>query len=257
MHTKTLDHNAVTERVLTYRWLSVQIARRFVFSLPSWVDGDDVQAAADLGLVEAANRFDAGYGVPFVPYAKLRITGAVRDELRARDPLSRSARQQLTQLQRVTQTPTEPASVLPVRSAAPLLAKRGEMLRMDVLQAHSQPALCGVEVADHVQLEEVVLRRERLRFFAIALVALPPRLAVVVPCDSEAISLRTLAARCGVSMSTVSRQRTVARLWLNAAVACYDGVPIVNSQSFTPALQGYLRRVTLQAAATAWSWQVR
>lgn len=249
MHTKMLAQQQVAEQVLSHRWLSVAIARRFGFMLPGWVDRDDVQAAADLGLVESASRFDAGYGVPFAPYARLRITGAIRDELRARDPLSRMARQQLTRLQQARNMaafgvdPTGMSGQAQIGGWQPPAAGRAAVF----FQPLSLPLI--TDIADGQLVEDVVLSRERLRFVTVALVALPPHLAVMVPCSAETVSLRTLAKRSGVSVSTVSRQRTVALAWLRAAVGFYDGVPVANPQPFGPELRRYLARVTSQAAA--------
>ena len=46
------------------------------------VDGDDLSSAAFLGLIDADDRFEPGRGVPFEAYARLRIRGAIIDELR-------------------------------------------------------------------------------------------------------------------------------------------------------------------------------
>lgn len=257
MRTETSTQQMVTQRVLGHRWLSVAIANRFVWTLPQWVDRDDVQAAADLGLVEAAFRFDAGYGVPFVPYARVRITGAIRDELRARDPLSRLARQQLTEWQRAGETLTGllGRTVGTADVAATLAGEHADLPRFDVWQQYSLTDPLVVDVADGVELEEVVVSRERVRFVTVAVLALPARLAAVVSCSGEAVSLRTLADRYGVSVSTVSRQRAVALTWLHAAIAFYDGVPVASNEPLRSDLRGYLRRVTIQAASTAWSRQ--
>jgi len=255
MHTETSMQQMLTQRVLSHRWLSVEIAKRFVWTLPQWVDRDDVQAAADLGLVEAASRFDAGYRVPFVPYARVRITGAVRDELRSRDPLSRSARQRLTQHQHAVEALTSQLgrTVTTAEVIASLAFERADVTRFDRWQQQCLSESFERDVADSVELEEVVVSRERVRFVTVAVLALPAPLAAVVPCNSEVVPLRTLAARYGVSVATVSRQRSVALAWLNAAVGFYDGVPVAKTQSFGPDLRGYLRRVTLQAASMAWS----
>lgn len=255
MHAETSMQQILTQRVLSHRWLSVAIAKRFFFTLPQWVDCDDVQAAADLGLVEAASRFDAGYGVPFVPYARVRITGAVRDELRARDPLSRLARQRLTEFEQARETLTGllGRTVTTTEVIATLAGDRAEQVRFDRWQQQRLPEPFVVDVTDGLELEEVVVSRERVRFVTVAVLALPSPLAAVVPCLSDAVPLRTLADRYGVSVATVSRQRTAARAWLHAAIAFYDGVPVAENQPFGPDLRGYLRRVTVQAASTAWS----
>lgn len=49
---------------------------------------DELESAGYLGLVEAADRFDPGKGIPFVQFAKIRIRGAVIDSIRKNSHLS-------------------------------------------------------------------------------------------------------------------------------------------------------------------------
>ncbi len=53
---------------------------------------DDVISAAYLGLTQAAERYDARRGEPFIAFAEQRIRGAVYDELRRADILPRRLR---------------------------------------------------------------------------------------------------------------------------------------------------------------------
>lgn len=61
------------------------IARKLVTRLPSSVEVDDLISAGSLGLVEAADRFELGRGVPFEAFARTRIRGAMVDSLRSDD----------------------------------------------------------------------------------------------------------------------------------------------------------------------------
>lgn len=70
------------------RRIAVRVGRR----VPDSVREDDLVAAAMLGLAEAADRFDETRGQPFVAFAEKRIRGAVLDELRRGDLMSRRAR---------------------------------------------------------------------------------------------------------------------------------------------------------------------
>ena len=54
---------------------------------------DDVESAAQVGLIDAVDRYDPDRGVPFEGYAGLRIRGAILDELRRLDDRSRGDRQ--------------------------------------------------------------------------------------------------------------------------------------------------------------------
>lgn len=70
-----------------------KIARR----VPRWIDREDLVAAARLGLVDAARRYDPdnARGATFATFAGPRVAGAVLDWLRAQDPVSRSYRARL------------------------------------------------------------------------------------------------------------------------------------------------------------------
>lgn len=68
------------------------LVARFVVQLPSHLDPQDLTSAAIIGLIHAADRFDPGRGVQFKTFAEQHIRGAIIDELRACDPLSRTVR---------------------------------------------------------------------------------------------------------------------------------------------------------------------
>lgn len=46
------------------------------------VDEEDLVSAGTIGLIEAVDRYDTGFGVPFVSFAYPRIRGAMIDEIR-------------------------------------------------------------------------------------------------------------------------------------------------------------------------------
>lgn len=58
-------------------------------------DRQELLSAALVGLIEAAARFDLAEGTQFWSYAKNRVQGAVLDELRQKDPLTRTQRRQV------------------------------------------------------------------------------------------------------------------------------------------------------------------
>jgi len=71
-----------TDRLIeTFRSYAHAIAAQVLRKYPG-VDKDDLQGAAELGLVEAANSFDPTRGVLFKTFAYYRIRGAVYDSLR-------------------------------------------------------------------------------------------------------------------------------------------------------------------------------
>src|SRR5215470_5750829 len=71
------------------------IAAEALKKLPPTVDRDDIQASAELGLVEAAQSFDASRGVAFKTFAYYRIKGAIYDALSKMGWFSKSHYHQL------------------------------------------------------------------------------------------------------------------------------------------------------------------
>ncbi|HEY0078937.1 MAG TPA: sigma-70 family RNA polymerase sigma factor [Pyrinomonadaceae bacterium] len=71
------------------RALAVKIMR----TLPMRVDLNELVAYGDVGLVEAAQRYDSGRGAAFRTFAHYRIRGAIYDGLREMGLLTRSSSQ--------------------------------------------------------------------------------------------------------------------------------------------------------------------
>lgn len=69
-----------------------QVVARFMRKLPSSVERGDLVSAGMYGLVTSLERNGGDDGNTFEGYAKMRIRGAILDELRAQDWLSRRAR---------------------------------------------------------------------------------------------------------------------------------------------------------------------
>ena len=85
---------------------SIHVARhvveRVAATLPRNVDHEDLYSAGVLGLLDAHAKFDPRKGVKFETYAVWRIKGAVLDQLRALDWVSRSMRRKARNLDGVT-----------------------------------------------------------------------------------------------------------------------------------------------------------
>jgi len=63
--------------------------------LPRSVEISDLEAAGDVGLIQAIQNFDPGRGVPFEAFCEHRVRGAILDELRRLDWLPRPMRHRL------------------------------------------------------------------------------------------------------------------------------------------------------------------
>ncbi len=73
------------------RRLAFRLARR----LPPNVDVGDLIGAGTEGLLKAIEGYDANHSARFETYAESRIRGAILDELRAQDALTRHGRRQM------------------------------------------------------------------------------------------------------------------------------------------------------------------
>ena len=69
-----------------------QVAYRMVARFPSCVEADDLIAIGTLGLIEAVDKFEQDRSVSFGAYARIRVQGAILDELRKQDWVPRSVR---------------------------------------------------------------------------------------------------------------------------------------------------------------------
>ncbi|MGE3310457.1 MAG: FliA/WhiG family RNA polymerase sigma factor [Limisphaerales bacterium] len=77
------------------------VVGRVAMSLPPHVDAEDLHSAGMVGLLNAVRRYDAASGVAFETYARLRIRGAVLDELRRLDWVPRSLHKKARKVQEV------------------------------------------------------------------------------------------------------------------------------------------------------------
>ena len=75
-----------------------RVVKRLARRLPRHVDQDDMRSAGMIGLIEAAERFDPARNDNFEAFAEFRIRGAILDDLRSRDSLSRDMRRVCSEL---------------------------------------------------------------------------------------------------------------------------------------------------------------
>jgi len=83
------DSNALLKQ---YSPLVRRLAHQMIAKLPANVELDDLIQVGMIGLNDALSRFDAGQGVMFETFATQRIRGAMLDELRGGDWMSRGDR---------------------------------------------------------------------------------------------------------------------------------------------------------------------
>ncbi len=106
------------------------IAGRIAMSLPPHVDRDDLIISGYFGLMDAVARYDIDRGNKFETYAGVRISGAMKDDLRSRDWISVSLRQKIRKYE------TAVTSLEGKLGRAATDEELGEALNMSVEQVH-------------------------------------------------------------------------------------------------------------------------
>ena len=100
MLTGMTDKKKRDELIIKYAPFVKNIVERIALRLPNHVNKDDLISVGIIGLISALKRFDETKNVAFATYARLRIQGAILDELRSRDDVSRSARNKAAKLEK-------------------------------------------------------------------------------------------------------------------------------------------------------------
>ena len=86
------DRQARDRLILSYSPMVKYLASKKVRELPAHCELDDLVSCGLMAVVEAVDRFDPVKGASFEQYAWMRVTGAIVDELRRLDRVSRSSR---------------------------------------------------------------------------------------------------------------------------------------------------------------------
>ncbi len=89
------------EAILKYYPLVRHTAYRLAARLPNTTSIEDLCAAGVIGLMDAINKYDPEQGVSFENYARIRIRGAMLDEIRNMDWIPRSLRQKSSEMEKV------------------------------------------------------------------------------------------------------------------------------------------------------------
>ncbi|MGH7583264.1 MAG: sigma-70 family RNA polymerase sigma factor [Gemmatimonadales bacterium] len=218
------DVEARRELLGRYLGLVHHAAREVAPRVRDAVSLDELVSAGSLGLLQAMEGFDIDRGLAFSTFAMRRIRGAILDELRARDPLSRADRAHVRQLdsavatleQRAGRAPThgEVAQHLGIDHAT-VHRWRERTAHAGAVSLESEPN--GRVLADQIgdNGDEAVHRAleitERRGVIQAALEGLPSRERLVVSRSYfEDRPLREIAAELGVTESRVCQLRAQA-----------------------------------------------
>ena len=89
--------------IMQYYPMVRRVSFRMVRRLPRHVDVEDLVNIGMLGLIDAVDRFEPGRAQSFSAYARIRVQGAIVDEMRKNDWVPRSVRDRAGRLDRARQ----------------------------------------------------------------------------------------------------------------------------------------------------------
>ncbi len=220
--------NETAERYLPrIRRHAARIARR----LPRHVQVGDLVSAGFVGLVDAFMKFDVSRMESFDAYVDHRIRGAILDELRAHDPLTRDqrifARRLATAKQSAAnETGGTPDEVEVARALGITVVQyRAQVERMAATAARSEAAPYDEESVEaseptHDRPDELAEQHEQRSRIAAAMDRLPPRKREVLRMHyDEGRTLREIGEHLGVTESRVSQIHSEAVLRLRTLLS--------------------------------------
>ncbi len=204
------------------------VVERVAATLPRNVDHEDLYSAGVLGLLDAHAKFDTRKGVKFETYAVWRIKGAVLDQLRALDWVSRSMRRKARNLDGVTRKLDQKLGRAASEDevARELKMTRGDFYRLldhvrgavlvslDESRAgedHQESATLADHLADPQAVDlEAQLEEQQTRFVLLRTLNLLPEQErlVVALYYYEHLTLKEIGRTLGISESRVSQVHT-------------------------------------------------
>lgn len=209
----------IVEHVPLVRQIALRMSRRF----PSHLELDELASIGMVGLIEAADRFDASRGVPFAAFAELRVRGAIVDAMRGSDWVPRAVRQKNTLLdatrsrlrQRLGRDPdrTEMATALEVTPEAydnlTTAAAVRRLVSLDApLDADGGQTLAEVVSDESDTADDRWMRVERSEVLSAAIGRLPENQRVVITLYYErGLKFTEIGQMMGVCESRVCQLR--------------------------------------------------
>lgn len=191
-----------------------RLVRQLSDRVPSSVDRDSLFSAGMVGLLDAMDKYDDHRCPSFEAYARIRVRGAILDELRGLDHLTRTQRRRsraVAESRRSLEkegrgTDSEVAAALGW-SVEEVQASRQRHVPPDPidpskLEVQEVGGLWAQSESAHDRLE----KKEQLRAVSKALAALPERNRLIVALYYESeITLQEIGDLLGVTQSRVSQ----------------------------------------------------
>ena len=196
----TLDGEVTNELVQRHLGYAHAIAAELIRGCPPDIHRSDLERAAELGLVQAANSYDPSRGSSFVTYAYYRIRGSVYDELRQS---RRASKVEATTDEYRRDYTSEETSEARVESAD-LDTAASKVVMSYLLSIENLPHEIASKNTESPM--DRMLRKERKETINRALRQLPTRNREVLRgYYFQELSLKQIGHRMGISESRVSR----------------------------------------------------
>ena len=230
MYTAKGQHHDSSAQLKQYSPLVRRLAHQIIAKLPANVELDDLIQVGMIGLNDALSRFDAGQGVMFETFATQRIRGAMLDELRGGDWMSRGDRRHQRSIeaavhkleQKLQRAPSESEIAdemgMMLADYQELLGKvRGtQLFHLEDLSGDDGDDFLDRHVADEAANPLAMLQDQRMREALVeAIGRLPEREQHVMSMYYEHdMNLKEIAAVLGVTESRVCQlhSQSIARL---------------------------------------------
>jgi RNA polymerase sigma factor for flagellar operon FliA len=204
-------------------------------SLPAHLDVDDLYSVGLLGLIQAQRRFDPTHGVTFAAYAAMRVRGAVLDELRRVDWMSRTLRIKAKKLTDVIsafeQNAGRPATEAEIADELGISSEEYSILldevrplsyvELDALAGDDEDSSLHEVIADENQpnARDIALKQELIKLVVERLQMLPDmQRKILAMYYFENLRLAEIAKVFGVTESRICQIHTQAVLGLKAYI---------------------------------------
>ena len=231
--------------VLQYLPLVRTVVGRLAMTLPAHVGTEDLYSAGLVGLLHAVRRYNHKAGVLFATYARVRIRGAVFDELRKLDWVPRSIHDKARKVEVVIRKLEQEKGHVPTNAE---MAKE-----LDITEDEYEKLLLEIRPATFVCLDSVrsaeqegeatqheavadtsvpdpshsTERRDLARIIAGRLESLPDmQRKVLALYYFEDLRLREIAEVFGVTESRISQIHAAAILSIKAYLAKHDTIRV-------------------------------
>ena len=215
-----------------YTPLVRRLAHHMIAKLPPSVEVDDLIQVGMIGLTEAISRFEPTQGVQFETFASQRIRGAMIDELREGDWMSRGSRKSQKDIekavhrlqQKLHRSPLESEIAqelgLPLADYQHLLAKvRGtQLVYLEDISGHGddEDSFLDRHAGESDSEPSAMLQDQRMRMALVAAIKLlPDREQKIMSMYYEHdMNLKEIAAVLGVTESRICQlhSQSIARL---------------------------------------------